>query len=107
MPGIKEYLHYRLKSMKENDMNSPENFREISKQFEKNNLPEIIDIKNSGRFKFHVFHDLYEFIKEMDKRDNRVLKMTKDKIRDLKIMAKINKIKEPELNETFKKALYW
>jgi hypothetical protein len=45
-------------------------------------LPEIIDIKNSGRFKFHAFHDRYEFIKEMDKRDNRVLKMTKDKIRD-------------------------
>ena len=35
MPGIKEYLRYRLKSMKENDMNTPENFMEISKQFEK------------------------------------------------------------------------
>jgi hypothetical protein len=107
LPGIKEYLRYRLKSMKENDMNTPENFREKSKKFEKNNLPEIIDIKNSGRFKFHVFHDRYGFIKEMDKRDNRVLKMTKDKIRDLKVMAKINKIKDPELIETFKRALYW
>jgi hypothetical protein len=35
LPGIKEYLRYRLKSMKENDMNTPENFMEISKQFEK------------------------------------------------------------------------
>ena len=107
LPGIKEYLRYRLKSMKENDLNTPEYFREKAKKLENNNLPEIIDIKNSGRFKFHVFHDRYGFKKEMDKRDNRVLKMTKEKIRDLKVMAKINRIQDPELIDTFKRALYW
>ena len=107
LPGIKEYLRYRLKSQKDNDMNKPEYFRERAKKYEKNNLPEIIDIKNSPRFKFHVFHDRYGYKKQLDKRERRELKMTKDKIRDLKIMAKINKIQDPELIETYKRSLYW
>ena len=107
LPGMKEYLVYRLKNMKDNEMNTPEYYLEKSKKLEKNKLPEIIDIKNSGRFKFHVYHDQYGFRKELDKRENRGLKMTKEKIRDLKIMAKINKIQDPELIETYKRALYW
>ena len=106
LPGIKEYLRYRLKSIKDNERNTPEYYRERSKKFEINNLPEIYDIKNSGRFKFHVFHDQYGFVKELDKKQVRELKMTKEKIRDLKIMAKINKIKDPDLIDTYKRALY-
>ena len=32
--------------------------------------------------------------------------MTKDKIRDLKIMAKINKINDPEIIDIYKRAVY-
>jgi hypothetical protein len=32
--------------------------------------------------------------------------MTKDKIRDLKIMAQINKINDPYLTDIYKRALY-
>ena len=107
LPGIKEYICYRLKNMRDNnESNTPEYYLEKFKKYEKNKLPEIIDIKNSGRFKFHVFHDQYGFKKELDKRDLRVLKMTKDKIRDLKIMAIINRANDPELIDIYKRATY-
>ena len=64
------------------------------KKHEKNKLPEIIDIKHSGRFQFHVFYQ-YGFRKELDKRENGGLKMNSDKIRDLKIMTKITKTNGP------------
>ena len=108
LPGIKEYICYRLKSMRknENENNTPEYYLEKFRQNQQNRLPEIIDIKNSGRFRFHVFHDQFGFRKELDKRENRELKMTKDKIRDLKIMAQINKINYPYLTDIYKRALY-
>ena len=106
IPGIREYICYRLKSMRENEINSPEYYYEKFKKHEKNKLPEIIDIKNSGRFKFHVYHDLYGYKKELDKRDNRQLKMTRDRIRDLKVMSKITKINDPYLTDIYRKALY-
>ena len=106
MPNIREYILYRLKSIRKNEINSPEYYYEKYKKNEKNRLPEIIDIKNSGRFRFHVFHDLYGFKKELDKRDNRELKMTRDKIRDLKVMSQINKINDPDLTDIYRRALY-
>ena len=107
LPGIREYLCHRLKNMKENEVNTPEYYREKNKKNEVNKLPEIIDIKNSGRFRFHVFHDQYGFRKQLDKRPiNKGLKMTKNKIRDLKVMANISKIKDPELIDLYKRALY-
>jgi hypothetical protein len=106
LPGIKEYICSRLKSMKAEEVNTPEYYRERSKKYEKNKLPEIINIKNSGRFQFHVFHDQYGFKKELDKKEISELKMTKDKIRDLKIMAKINKINDPEIIDIYKRAVY-
>ena len=106
MPNIREYICNRLKSIRENEINSPEYYYEKFKKHEKNKLPEIIDIKNSGRFKFHVYHDLYGYKKELDKRDNRQLKMTRDRIRDLKVMSKITKINDPYLTDIYRKALY-
>ena len=107
LPSIREYICYRLKNMRDNnESNTPEYYLEKFKKYEKNKLPEIIDIKNSGRFKFHVYHDQYGFKKELDKREMRRLKMTKDKIRDLKIMSIINKTNEPELIDIFKRATY-
>ena len=106
LPGIREYICYRLKKNRENEVNTPEFYLEKYKKLEKNKLPEMIDIKNSGLFKFHVFHDQYGFRKEMDKRENRGLKMTKDRIRDFKIMAKINRINDPYIADIYKRALY-
>ena len=107
LPGIREYLCHRLKNMKENEVNTPEYYREKSRKNEVNKLPEIIDIKNSGRFRFHVFHDQYGYRKQLDKKPiNKGLKMTKNKIRDLKVMTNISKIKDPELIDLYKRALY-
>jgi len=97
LPGIKEYICSRLKSMKNEEYNTPEYYRERSKKYERNKLPELINIKNSGRFQFHIFHDQYGYKKELDKRGNPEPKMTKEKVRDLKIMSKINKLDDPEL----------
>ena len=107
LPGIREYICYRLKSMRKSEINTPEFYLQKFKKYEKKKLPEIIDIKNSGRFQFHVFHDQYGFRKELDKRENRGLKMSNDKIRDLKIMAKINRTNDPYLADIYRRALYF
>ena len=57
-------------------------------------------------FKFHVFHDQFGYKKEMDKKDNKLLKMTNDKIRGFQIMSKINRINDPDLVNTFRKVVY-
>ena len=106
LPGIKDYIFSKLRRMKDNEVNTPEYYLEKHRKKEKNKLPEIIDIKNSGRFQFHVFHDIYGFKKELDKREPRVLKMTREKIRDLRIMAKINKLDDPVLVETYRRVIY-
>ena len=106
LPGIKEYICSRLKSMKNEEYNTPEYYRERSKKYERNKLPEIINIKNSGRFQFHVFHDQYGYKKQLDKKTIPELKMTKEKVRDLKVMAKINMIRDPEIIDIYKKAVY-
>ena len=105
LPGIKEYICSRLKSMKNEEVNTPEYYRERSKKYERNKLPEIINIKNSGRFQFHVFHDQYGYKKQLDKKTTPELKMTKDKVRDLKVMAKISMINDPELIDIYKRAV--
>ena len=105
LPGIKEYICSRLKSMKNEEVNTPEYYRERSKKYERNKLPEIINIKNSGRFQFHVFHDQYGYKKQLDKKATPELKMTKDKVRDLKVMAKISMINDPELIDIYKRAV--
>ena len=106
LPGIKEYICSKLKSMKNEEYNTPEYYRERSKKYERNKLPEIINIKNSGRFQFHVFRDQYGFKKQLDKKANPELKMTKEKVRDLKVMAKINMIKDPEIIDIYRRAVY-
>lgn len=106
LPGIKEYICSKLKSMKNEEYNTPEYYRERSKKYERNKLPEIINIKNSGRFQFHVFRDQYGFKKQLDKKETPELKMTKERVRDLKVMAKINMIKDQEIIDIYKRAVY-
>ena len=92
--------------MKNEEVNTPEYYRERSKKYERNKLPEIINIKNSGRFQFHVFRDQYGFKKQLDKKETPELKMTKERVRDLKVMAKINMIKDQEIIDIYKRAVY-
>ena len=106
LPGIKEYICSRLKHIKNEELNTPEYYRERSKKYERNKLPELINIKNSGRFQFHVYHDQYGYKKELDKRDKTELKMTKEKVRDLKIMQQINKTNDPEIIDFYRRAVY-
>ena len=106
LPGIKEYICSRLKNMNNEKANTPEFYRERSKKYERNKLPELINIKNSGRFQFHIYHDQYGYKKELDKKGIPELKMSKDKVRDLKIMAKINKTNDPEIIDIYRRAIY-
>ena len=106
LPGIKEYICSRLKNMNNEKANTPEFYRERSKKYERNKLPELINIKNSKRFQFHIYHDQYGYKKELDKKGIPELKMSKDKVRDLKIMAKINKTNDPEIIDIYRRAIY-
>ena len=72
----------------------------------KNNKPQgVINIKNNPNFKFHIFHDHKGKEKQLEKPCKRTLKMTIEKIRDLKIMAKINKINDPEIIHMYKSVI--
>ena len=57
-------------------------------------------------FKFHVFHDINGLEKDISKPSKRELKMTKTRIRDLKVMNSINKIKDPEIIQKYRNLLY-
>ena len=83
-------------------INSKDNTKLIEN---KSKINAIINIKNNPNFKFHIFHDKKGKIRELDKPCKRSLKMTTEKIRDLKIMSKINKIKDPELIKIYKSIL--
>ena len=65
----------------------------------------VINIKNNPDFKFHVFRDKKGQVRELDKPCERILKMTRERVRDLKIMQKINKIKDPEIIKMYKSLL--
>lgn len=57
-------------------------------------------------FKFHVFHDINGLEKDISKPTKRELKMTKTRIRDLKVMHSINKIRDPEIIQKYRNLLY-
>ena len=88
---INKYIDNKDKSDKLNEIN-----------YRKKNNQGVINIKNNPNFKFHIFHDQKGKMKELDKPCIRSLKMTKAKVRDLKIMSKINKIKDPEIIKMYK-----
>ena len=66
----------------------------------------IINIKKDGKFKFHVYHDRKGRIKELDKRSERTYKSTMEKLRDMKLLARIIKLKEPETIQMFKDKIH-
>ena len=101
-PKMKTFLNWRINKIKykrDTEINN-----DICAKNE-NNLPELINIKNCTNFKFHEFHDKKGAIRELDKPKEKILKMTPSKIRDMKIMAKINKINEPDIINIYKSVI--
>ena len=72
------------------------------------NLNKISFLQNNEKkeFKFHVFHDINGLEKDITKPSKRELKMTKTRIRDLKVMHSINKIRDPEIIQKYRNLLY-
>ena len=65
----------------------------------------VINIKNNPNFKFHVFHDKKGKVKDLVKPCERNSKMTDVRMRDLILLNKIKKVRDPEIIEKFKEAI--
>ena len=65
----------------------------------------MINIKKD-KFKFKLFKDDNGEIRDLSKPSNNKIKMTSDRIRDMKLMEKLNKIKEKEFLESLKLILH-
>ena len=103
IPKLKDYLKYIIKKSKNRERER--NFSKESEDETERKLPEIINIKTS-RFKFQLSKDDKGEIKDLSKPTQNKIKMTTDRIRDMKLMEKINKIKEKDLIEDLKLILH-
>ena len=103
IPKLKDYLKYIIKKSKNRERER--NFSKESEDETERKLPEIINIKTS-RFKFQLSKDDKGEIKDLSKPTQNKIKMTTDRIRDMKLMEKINKIKEKDLVEDLKLILH-
>ena len=103
IPKLKDYLKYIIKKSKNKERKrsfSNENEEDTEKK-----LPQIINIKKD-KFKFQLSKDDNGEIKDLSKPTQNKIKMTTDRIRDMKLMEKINKIKEKDLVEDLKLILH-
>ena len=91
---IRQFINNRIFAINEKRHNIDEYFKIKKRQI----LPKI----NKEDFKFHVYHDKNGHEKELTKSPVRTLKMTKSKVRDLKVMSCINKIRDPEIIRKYK-----
>lgn len=91
---IRQFINNRIFAINEKRHNIDEYFKIKKRQI----LPKI----NKEDFKFHVYHDKNGHEKELTKSPVRTLKMTKAKVRDLKVMSCINKIRDPEIIRKYK-----
>lgn len=99
-PTLKNYFINKFKKIKMKIM------LKKRRNYQKNDKPKgVINIKNDPNFKFHIFHDQNGNPKELDKPYERTLKMTETKLRDLKLMIKIKKVKDPEIIQMYKSML--
>ena len=93
---VRQFLNNRIISVNEKKDNICDDFN-INKK-----LPRF----QKKDFKFHIFHDINGIKKEMTISPIRTLKMTKTKIRDLKVMSSINKIRDPEIIQKYRNLIY-
>ena len=99
-PQMKKFLINKY--LYKNNNNDYTNEEKISK-FNKSQA--VINIKNNPSFKFHIFHDQKGKEKKLEKPCIRTLKMTLEKMRDIKVMSKINKINDPEIIQMYKSVI--
>ena len=103
IPKLRDYLKYLIKKRnKERERNI---FKESEEEDSNVKLPKMINIKKD-KFKFKLFKDDNGEIKDLSKPSNNKIKMTSDRIRDMKLMEKLNKIKEKEFVESLKLILH-
>ena len=103
IPKLKDYLKYIIKKSKNKERKrsfSNENEEDTEKK-----LPQIINIKRD-KFKFQLSKDDNGEIKDLSKPSQNKIKMTTDRIRDMKLMEKLNKLKEKDLVEDLKSILH-
>ena len=103
IPKLKDYLKYIIKKSKNKERKrsfSNENEEDTEKK-----LPQIINIKKD-KFKFQLSKDDNGEIKDLSKPSQNKIKMTTDRIRDMKLMEKLNKLKEKDLVEDLKSILH-
>ena len=94
----RQFLNNRVIAINEKKNNIDEYFNMKKKK----NLPKI----KKKEFKFHIFHDKNGLEKDLSKTSVRILKMTKTRIRDLKVMGSINKIRDPEIIQKYRTLIY-
>ena len=100
-PQIKKFLIKRFSKIKFNNHYLNERISYF------NNMNKgVINIKSNPNFKFHLYHDQNGDVKELDKPYIRTLKMTKEKLRDIKLMIDIRKIKDPEIIKMYEAVLH-
>jgi hypothetical protein len=103
IPKLRDYLKYLIKKRnKERERNI---FKESEEEDSNVKLPKMINIKKD-KFKFKLFKDDNGEIRDLSKPSNNKIKMTSDRIRDMKLMEKLNKIKEKEFLESLKLILH-
>ena len=100
LPKMKSYFinKMNLLRMKNEYMNE--------KKFKLDSKPKgVINIKKDPNFKFHVFHDKFGKIRDLEKPYERNLKMTDIRIRDLVLFNKIKQVRDPEIIQKFRTAI--
>ena len=65
----------------------------------------LINIKNDPNFKFHIFHDKKGKVRDLGKTNEKGLKMTGSKMRDLILLNKIRQIRDPDIIEKYRNAI--
>ena len=76
--------------------------KDIDEFFNVKNMKGILPNIKKTRFKFHVFHDKNGLQRDLTKSNPPVLKMTREKLRDIKILSSIAKIRDPDIIEKYK-----
>lgn len=98
LPEVRQFLNNRIIVVNEKKTGIDDYFNIDKKQ----NLPKI----TKKNIKYNTFHNKKNTKKELKKPYERELKMTKTKLRDLKVMACINKIRDPDIIKKYKTLIY-
>ena len=100
LPLMKTFYANKINLMKLKN----EYLRKKKYKFDFDSKP-LINIKNDPNFKFHIFHDKKGKVRDLVKTNEKGLKMTGSKMRDLILLNKIRQIRDPEIIEKYRLAI--